>query len=271
MTVAVSSISPPRIRLQVPPPWWIEPISRVRRGTAHADSGPAVGALSRIFRRGSSRGAIRIRLASQGWSSLMAAELAGVLFRLVGPEDARQPPRGLDRDAATAGNQRFCIDAVAIRLGPRTRPYPPEGQSPEAYCHGDHSVNASGVKKLVGTAQRMAPAAWLFTSLVVVGDDDLLRPVLAQVHRCLGQNFDEGTVGSLSREVPAVAAVVRACLKGSQDPHPGWRGRPGGRPRCGGLAPRRRLRLDRFDQPGQDRPTRGYQRTRRALLCMGSA
>ena len=95
------------------------------------------------------------------------------------------------------------------------------GAVPGEYCPGAHSVNARGVEKLVGTAQRMVPGAWLFSSLIVVGDEDRLRPVLAEVYRCLGQDFDERSVGSLSREVPGLhidaveAAVVDACRAGA--------------------------------------------------------
>ena len=94
------------------------------------------------------------------------------------------------------------------------------GAVPGEYCPGAHSVNARGVEKLVGTAQRMVPGAWLFSSLVVVGDEDRLRPVLAEVYRCLGQDFDDSSVGSLSREVPDLdvdtveAAVVDAYAAG---------------------------------------------------------
>ncbi|GAA2139908.1 biotin/lipoate A/B protein ligase family protein [Nocardioides koreensis] len=94
------------------------------------------------------------------------------------------------------------------------------GAVPGEYCPGAHSVNARGVEKLVGTAQRMVPGAWLFSSLVVVGDEQRLRPVLAEVYRCLGQEFDSGSVGSLSREVPGLdvdgvgAAVVAAYAAG---------------------------------------------------------
>ena len=90
------------------------------------------------------------------------------------------------------------------------------GAVPGEYCPGAHSVNARGTEKLVGTAQRMVPGAWLFSSLVVVGDVDRLRPVLAEVYGRLGQDFDVGSVGSLSREVPGLdidtveAAVVDA-------------------------------------------------------------
>jgi lipoate-protein ligase A len=95
------------------------------------------------------------------------------------------------------------------------------GAVPGVFCPGAHSVNARGVAKLVGTAQRMVPGAWLFSSLIVVGDEDRLRPVLAEVYRCLGQDFDETSVGSLSREVPGLgldaveAAVVDAYRAGA--------------------------------------------------------
>ncbi len=98
------------------------------------------------------------------------------------------------------------------------------GAVPGEYCPGAHSVNARGVEKLVGTAQRMVTGAWLFSSLVVVGDEDRLRPVLAEVYRCLGQDFDEGSVGSLSRELPGIdidaveTAVVDAYRGGSAIP-----------------------------------------------------
>lgn len=78
------------------------------------------------------------------------------------------------------------------------------GAVPGEYCPGAHSVNARGTEKLVGTAQRMVPGAWLFSSLIVVGDEDRLRPVLAEVYACLDQDFDEASVGSLSREVPGL-------------------------------------------------------------------
>ena len=108
------------------------------------------------------------------------------------------------------------------------------GAVPGEYCPGAHSVNARGVEKLVGTAQRMVPGAWLFSSLVVVGDEDRLRPVLAEVYRCLDQDFDESLGGfSVSRG-------------------------PGHRRRRGGDVDRRRLPRGRTCDPcaGRQRPAR---------------
>ena len=54
----------------------------------------------------------------------------------------------------------------------------------------------------------MTPGAWLFSSLVVVGDTDRLRPVLAEVYACLGQDFDVASVGALGEEVPGLDAAT---------------------------------------------------------------
>lgn len=78
------------------------------------------------------------------------------------------------------------------------------GAVPGEYCPGAHSVNARGVVKLVGTAQRLVGNAWLFSSLIVFGDDDRIKSVLAAVYRGLEQEFDVASVGSLSAEQPGL-------------------------------------------------------------------
>ncbi|CUR57624.1 putative lipoate-protein ligase A [metagenome] len=78
------------------------------------------------------------------------------------------------------------------------------GAVPGEYCPGAHSVNARGMEKLVGTAQRMVPGAWLFSSLIVVGDEHRIRPVLTEVYGHLEQDFDALSVGSLTRERPGL-------------------------------------------------------------------
>ncbi len=90
------------------------------------------------------------------------------------------------------------------------------GAVPGEYCPGEHSVNARGIVKLVGTSQRVVRRAWLFSSLVVVGDHERLRPVLGSVYRSLEQPFDEASVGSLAGEVGALDAdtVEQALLEG---------------------------------------------------------
>ena len=88
------------------------------------------------------------------------------------------------------------------------------GAVPGEYCPGAHSVNARGVVKLIGTGQRVVRNAWLFSALVVVGDDTRLRPLLTEVYRQLELPFDPASVGSLSTEQPGltVETVERRLL-----------------------------------------------------------
>jgi octanoyl-[GcvH]:protein N-octanoyltransferase len=78
------------------------------------------------------------------------------------------------------------------------------GAVPGEYCPGAHSVNARGIVKLVGTAQRVVKNAWLFSSLVIVDDADRLREVLTDVHRHLDLPFEASSVGSVRGENPAL-------------------------------------------------------------------
>ena len=74
------------------------------------------------------------------------------------------------------------------------------GAVPGEYCPGAHSVNARGVVKLVGTGQRVVRNAWLFSTLIVLGDDDVLRDLLTEIYRLLELPFDPVSVGSLASE-----------------------------------------------------------------------
>ena len=78
---------------------------------------------------------------------------------------------------------------------------------PGEYCPGAYSVNVRGRKKVVGTAQRMLRSAWLFSTLVILGDEDLLQPVLRDVYDMLDQPFDECSVGSVGVEVAGFQAT----------------------------------------------------------------
>jgi octanoyl-[GcvH]:protein N-octanoyltransferase len=88
------------------------------------------------------------------------------------------------------------------------------GEVPGEYCPGSHSVNARGVVKLVGTAQRMVRGAWLFSAVLVHDDAPVLRPLLREVYAALDLPFDDASVGSLTQEVPGIAlgAVEEAVL-----------------------------------------------------------
>jgi octanoyl-[GcvH]:protein N-octanoyltransferase len=88
------------------------------------------------------------------------------------------------------------------------------GAVPGEFCPGAQSVNARGVVKLIGTAQRVVRSAWLFSALVLVTDHEPLRPLLADVYRLLDQPFDEQSVGSVTAEARGVTpeAVEQALV-----------------------------------------------------------
>ena len=79
------------------------------------------------------------------------------------------------------------------------------GEVPGEYCPGAHSINARGRVKLVGTAQRMVRGAWLFSSVVMVDDAPLVRPLLATVYDALELPFDPASVGSVRDESPSTS------------------------------------------------------------------
>lgn len=76
------------------------------------------------------------------------------------------------------------------------------GEVPGEYCPGAHSVNARGVAKLVGTAQRIVRDAWLFSSVVMVDDAAAVQPLLSEVYAALELPFDPASVGSVAAESP---------------------------------------------------------------------
>jgi octanoyl-[GcvH]:protein N-octanoyltransferase len=81
------------------------------------------------------------------------------------------------------------------------------GAVPGEYCPGAHSVNARGTVKLIGTAQRVIRDAWLFSSLVIIDDTTILRPLLGKVYGALDLPFQETSVGSVRGEAPKASAL----------------------------------------------------------------
>jgi octanoyl-[GcvH]:protein N-octanoyltransferase len=81
------------------------------------------------------------------------------------------------------------------------------GAVPGEYCPGTHSVNVRGCKKVAGTAQRVLSNAWLFSTLIVLGDESRLQPVLRDVYDLLDKPFDECSVGSVGTEVAGLQAT----------------------------------------------------------------
>ncbi|MEU0091432.1 lipoate--protein ligase [Kribbella sp. NPDC006257] len=97
------------------------------------------------------------------------------------------------------------------------------GAVPGEYCPGAHSVNARGVVKLVGTGQRVVRNAWLFSTLIVLGDDDVLRGLLTDIYRLLELPFDPVSVGSLASETVGLdfAALERRVIAAYAATEPG--------------------------------------------------
>jgi lipoate-protein ligase A len=121
------------------------------------------------------------------------------------------------RDSTIGISDRFADDAtraaaVLRELGVDAR----IGEIPGEYCPGAFTVNARGVHKLIGAAQRVVRGAWLLSSVVVVDGADRLRAVLVDVYRELGLEWDPSTVGSIAAERPGitVADVEAALLAG---------------------------------------------------------
>jgi octanoyl-[GcvH]:protein N-octanoyltransferase len=76
------------------------------------------------------------------------------------------------------------------------------GEVPGEYCPGEHSINARGRTKLVGVGQRVLADAAHVGGVVVVTGSDRIRDVLLPVNEALGLDWDPGTVGSVTDEVP---------------------------------------------------------------------
>ena len=72
-----------------------------------------------------------------------------------------------------------------------------EGEPPDSFCPGDHSVQAD-CGKLAGVAQRVTKGAALTSGVLVVDDRDAIAGVLADVYPALGVAFDPESVGSVA-------------------------------------------------------------------------
>jgi octanoyl-[GcvH]:protein N-octanoyltransferase len=103
-----------------------------------------------------------------------------------------------DRFAQDAGRQ-----AAALRgLGIDAR----VGEVPGEYCPGAFTVNARGVKKLIGAAQRAVPGGWLLSTVVVISSTSRVRGVLEGVYDALELDWDPATVGAVAQEAPGVSS-----------------------------------------------------------------
>jgi octanoyl-[GcvH]:protein N-octanoyltransferase len=76
-----------------------------------------------------------------------------------------------------------------------------------AEAFGARPVNARGATKLVGTAQRLTRHGYLFSVVVLVGDPEPVRAVLAAPYPLLGLDWDPATVGAVADEVPGITVA----------------------------------------------------------------
>jgi octanoyl-[GcvH]:protein N-octanoyltransferase len=105
------------------------------------------------------------------------------------------------------------VDALAA-VGVDAR----EGEPPNSFCPGDHSVAANG--KVAGIAQRVTKGAAMTSGVLVVDGRDELRAVLTDVYDALGVPFEPETVGSVEAaggDTARVREVLEATLVGDDD------------------------------------------------------
>ncbi len=88
------------------------------------------------------------------------------------------------------------------------------GMAPGEYCPGAYSVNARGVRKLMGVGQRLVRSAAYLGGVLVVRDAERVRAVLQPVYKALNLDWDPATVGAVEDELPGVTrADVLAALR----------------------------------------------------------
>ena len=99
-----------------------------------------------------------------------------------------------------------------------------EGEPPESFCPGDHSVQGD-TGKLAGVAQRVTKGAALTSGVLVVDDAREIRRVLADVYGTLGVPFDPESVGSVAAEgddADSVRDELEAALVGDAEFDTEW-------------------------------------------------
>ncbi|AHG02668.1 biotin/lipoate A/B protein ligase [Halobacterium sp. DL1] len=107
------------------------------------------------------------------------------------------------------------LDAVGVDAS--------EGEPPDSFCPGDHSVSADG--KLAGVAQRVTKGAALTSGVLVVDDHEEIARVLADVYPALGVAFDPESVGSVAAsggDTERVRDELEDALVGDADPDVRW-------------------------------------------------
>ena len=78
------------------------------------------------------------------------------------------------------------------------------GEIPGEYCPGSCSVNARGLKKLMGVGQRLIPRASHIGGVLVIKDSDRVRNVLVPVYEHLDFPWKKETAGSIEDEIGTI-------------------------------------------------------------------
>jgi len=105
-------------------------------------------------------------------------------------------------DLIAAALRRFGVDA---RIG----------EVAGEYCPGEYSVNARGVRKLVGVGQRLIRGAAHVGGVIVVHGSARVCAVLEPVYAAMGVDWEPATTGSVEDEVGGATcdAVANAVLE----------------------------------------------------------
>ncbi|MBX0295623.1 lipoyl protein ligase domain-containing protein [Haloarcula nitratireducens] len=133
-----------------------------------------------------------------------------VAFALAEPTADGRSSIGARYDRVTAAVRRALAD-----VGVEAR----EGEPPDSFCPGTHSLQADG--KLVGVAQRVRQRVALTAGIVVVRDHAAIAAVLDPVYDALDVPFDPDSVGSVARaggvgDSEAVVAALERELVGDR-------------------------------------------------------
>jgi lipoate-protein ligase A len=129
------------------------------------------------------------------------------------------PRGGLDEryDAASTDLQR-ALSTLGVDAS--------EGEPPDSFCPGTHSLQASRPDgrdgKLVGLAQRVRERVALVAGVLVVDDHAALADVLAPVYEALGVPFEPNSMGSVAlaggeSDPDAAVAAVESALVGDAE------------------------------------------------------
>jgi len=87
------------------------------------------------------------------------------------------------------------------------------GEVPGEYCPGAYSVNARGVRKLMGVGQRLVRGATHVGGVVVAERSDLVNVPLIPAYAALGYAWDPAATGAVNDEVDTGVGEVGNALR----------------------------------------------------------